>query len=225
VNVAVPPEVIFDRYIRNKIPHYQGKANLVLIEDRVTRDLLDDTQRTIKEVYAAQGGSIFVRGTRPALHFDYVNSSVVNAIAFQDEGCAFVGLTLALFNEVGQTCQLLVTSGLVTSIFRLETPTDHERHQLFTAFFAAQLQFIACHELGHHVHGHCSDDEQTMPIREEFSEDWRISGGLTDQARELDADGYAVHMILHNFVAGSPRLKLLELLGHQTDDTEDIALL
>ena len=226
VNVAVPPEIIFDRYIRNKrIPRYQGKANLLLIEDRATRDLLEETQRTINDVYAAQRGSILAAGTLPTLHFDYPDSGVVNAIAFQDEGCAFVGLTLPLFDEVGQTCQLLVTCDLVSDIFRQEIPTDHQRHQLFTAFFAAQLQFIACHELGHHVHGHCSDCEGSLLIWEEFAEGGSARGGLTDQAGELDADGYAVHMMLHNFVAGSPRPKLLELLGRRMDDTEDVAVL
>jgi hypothetical protein len=225
-DVAVPPEIIFDRYIRNKrIPRYQGKANLLLIEDPATRDLLEETQRTINDVYAAQRGSTLAPGTPPTLHFDYVDSGVVNAIAFQDEGCAFVGLTLPLFDEVGQTCQLLVTSDLVSAIFRQEKPTEHQRHQLFTAFFASQLQFIACHELGHHVHGHCSDCERSPLIWEEFAEGGSASGGLVDQAGELDADGYAVHMMLHNFVAGPPRPKLLELLGRRMDDTEDIALL
>ena len=89
--MADPPEVVFDRYLRNKIPlekrkSYRGKLDSALIDHQDTRDLLDETQRSINNAYAAQGARILTHGKPPTLHFDYINATVANAIAFQDEG-------------------------------------------------------------------------------------------------------------------------------------------
>lgn len=230
VPTDIPREVVLDRYLRNKISTeeravYEGKADLETIADEGTRGLLYTVQKAVNDAYESQRTRIIARGKHPILHFDYVRAAISNAIAFQDEDIAFVALTLPIVDEVGRTCELLATSDWVSSLFNRGRPTDDERRQLFTAFFAAQIQFVACQELGHHFHGHCSDDGQEARVREEFGRDSNPRGSLEDQAKELDADGFAVHMMLRNFVAGSPRSKFLELLGSLSGESEDTELL
>jgi hypothetical protein len=226
----VPAEVAFDRFFRNELPpemrgSYKGKQDLDAIADESTRLLLEEIQKSINNVYRAQRYRVVVRRSRPNLHFDYVRAEVVNAIAFEYEGFAFIGVTNPMFDEVGEICTLLVASESVSRIFRSGSLTKYQERQMFTAFFAILLQFVACHELGHHFHGHCAPDERSIVLWEEFADYETDRAGFRNQAKEVDADAFAVHMLLRNCISGASRSKFLELLGHPVNEVSDFPLL
>jgi len=224
----VPAEVVFDRYFRNELSAeerevYKGKQDLDTLPDESTRLLLVDIQQSINNVYQAQKNRT-AGGQSPNLHFDYVLADLANAIAFQHDGFAFVGVTMPMLDKVGGDCALLVAAVSVIGIFTTGDPTKHERRQLSTALFAILLQFVACHELGHHFHEHCATKEGSTVLWEEFAGYESDRAGVLNQTKELDADGFAVHMLLRNPVTGPSRSKFLELLG-QAGDANDSPLL
>jgi hypothetical protein len=66
-----------------------------------------------------------------------------------------------------------------------------------------ELQYISNHELGHMFHGHCAD-LRAGRYHAEFSVQSLLqeSIGMEGQAKELEADGYAVNLLLKNLLFG-----------------------
>jgi len=226
--LAPPPEAVFDRYFRNKLTReeqqdYRCKVDLDLIAHEPTRLLLEDVQVAINNAYAAQRFRIASKDYLRGVHFDYVLSSVANAVAFQDEGFAFVGFTIPMFDNIATVCKLLTDAPQIAGLFRPGEVTAQEQNQLFIAFLGLQHQFVACHELGHHFHGHSSAGATASATWQEFA-DKTGQGGFRAQAKERDADGFAAHMMLRNCIAGHPRGKFLELLGQPDDAPDDLLL-
>src|SRR5690242_14842530 len=98
---GVPPEVVFDRYFRSKLTsdereEYRGKVDLDAIQNESTRLVLHDVQDSINNAYAAQRFRIAGQDLLHGVHFDYAQSSVTNALAFEDEAYAFVGFTVPI---------------------------------------------------------------------------------------------------------------------------------
>lgn len=228
ISTGPPPEVVFDRHFRNKISLeeqkvYQRKVDLDLIEHEPTRLLLHDVQIAINKAYAAQRFRIASQEYLRGIHFDYIQSPIPNAIAFQDEGIAFVGFTIPMLDSIGAVCKLLADAPQIAGLFRPGEVTAHERNQLFTALFGLQQQFVACHELGHHFHGHTCGEAASAAPWQEFADN-SGQGNLRKQAGERDADGFAAHMMLRNCIAGVPRGKFLELLGQPERSPDDLLL-
>ena len=85
------------------------------------------------------------------------------------------------------------------------------------AAFRLQLFFVVLHEFTHVVHGHLTLASSDHGFSSEIL--IRGRGSLEHQAREADADGYAVYFTLASII-DSPhdRAHLLEVLG-QTQKT------
>jgi hypothetical protein len=158
-----------------------------------------------------------VDGAQPKLHFDLTDDNgEVNALAFTAEGWSMVGVTQSLFRTLqdvfATACQ---DREFVASFGDAATPLQPV--PLFTLLYLTAFQFVSDHELGHHVHGHLGrPTPSAKAVRKEFSV---ASGGshLSRHAEEVDADGYAVHMVLGNMLRGGPRSQAAQLLGRAED--------
>jgi len=218
--MSAPPEVVFDRYFRSNAISaeqrriYQGKLDLDQLQPGEA-GILEDFRKSINSMYDRQRSRVLAHGRHPNLHFDYVRSVDVNALAFRYEDYEFVGLTKALVDCVGSTCEALAGSPVAFHTLGLDAPDLQNRRQVLTLLFALQMQFIGCHELGHHFHGHCSEPDNPSALWEEFKSDVLLTteDKIDFQAREVDADGFGVEMVLRNLIAGQPRAMALELLS------------
>ncbi len=142
-------------------------------------------------------------------HFDYVESRVENALAFEYGGYQFIGITIPLIELILERCRNLTRSVGIANLLRLVAGRA-EQERVRGGLFMTQLVFVAAHEFGHYVWGHAAPDE--TGLWNEVAADGR-AGSLEDQARECLADAYAVYLTLDFLIDGEQRIQILELLG------------
>ena len=227
--MPAPPEVLLDRYLKSESrsrkdrANYKGKQDLALLEPS-WRSLLTTIQLAMNEALRLERANMSGHFAHPRFHFDYVDAMVPNAIAFQSDDFAFIGVTLPLIGTLWRVCTQLSQSTGVMQLFGLEVASTapgalQGRQDAFHAhLFSTQLNFIAAHEYTHHVHGH----DLQLDSGSEFCNE--ILGGtgcgrLEDQAKELDADGYATNFVLSHMIQDAERRKNgLTLLGRESVD-------
>lgn len=200
----VPYEVIFHRYFSRLPKHlrdvYRGRLNLDKFEIPELANAFGGIQKEINSRWTHHAPRILAPSGEVKLHFDYIDGDDVNAITFGDDGISFVGITGKMLVHIARTSEAMWRLNLLSELLGVELSRD-VRDFLFQAVLLFQLQFLSSHELGHLFHGHADHNA----FREEFSSAIKIpsqnGGNLRAQAREVEADGYAVHSILDNFVA------------------------
>ncbi len=134
------------------------------------------------------------------IHMDYIASSMVNAFAFYFEDWYFIGITDGMLEVFAKSC---------TALWRLEPlaeflgidPAREKRDSVFQSVLLLELQYISNHELGHMFHGHCAGLREGR-YRAEFDVATLVANsvGMEGQARELEADGYAINLLLKNLL-------------------------
>lgn len=212
------PEVAFHRYFQRRLSRpqrqvFRGKADLFKLHE--------GDAKALSEIQSLVNQSLALAG--PNYHFDYVDSDEVQAMAFAYGGYAFVGATMALIRNLFSVCLKLATSDEVVAALGL---TGHAAAPDFLVGISArvQLTFIAAHEFAHHSHGEVPEGAEEFRL-DEFGPD---SGrGLTQQAHEVAADGYAIYLVLDSVLVREYREFALEELGlaTATPDEQDRALL
>jgi len=214
ITSPIPPEVLFHRFFqedRNRPSdraNYRGKQDLETLEAPV-RTLLSGIQQSLNGALQAERTDISEHRAHPPFHFDYFESPVPNALAFQYSGYSFIGVTMELVHELWDCCIRLSTSGLVTNTLGHGVDGVHYE-PLHVVLFQTQLKFVVVHEYTHHVHGHLLQAAEDSIFAAE------ILGGAgceERQALELDADGYAVFYVLEDLLNGDGRLRAVRLLG------------
>ena len=140
----------------------------------------------------------------------------MNAFAFMDEGIAFIALTDRIIERLIHISSKMWRLNLLGDILRIQTTTE-ARNYIAAALLPIQIQILSSHELGHFFHGHCADSPG-LSLRAEINLDSdhpRLRGAsrLRNQAMEVEADGYAVHMILKNLIQGEMGENLYKLFG------------
>jgi hypothetical protein len=155
----------------------------------------EEARRLINAAWVENAPRIIAPDGPTTLHLDYINSSSINATTFGYGGTYFVGLTGAMLEHFAKTCSVLWRMYEVSELLELKQ-TDEPNDALFQALLLTQLQFISSHEVGHLFHGHA----QRNAFRTEYRQKMRSSteDRTKHQAREVDADGYAVHLLLNN---------------------------
>jgi len=173
----------------------RGRLDLVNFAIPELAQVFEGARCLINSAWAANACRIIAPDGSVALHLDYINSSVVTAITFGYEGTYFVGLTGAMLEHLARTSSSLWRLGEVGELLDLE-PTNETEEPLFQALLLTQLQFISSHEVGHLFHGH----QQRNAFRTEYRQMMRscTEDKTKDQAREVEADAYAVHLLLNN---------------------------
>jgi hypothetical protein len=209
--MTLPPEVLFHRYFQELGPlergKYRGKHDLKGLEPFAP--LLVGIQEALNEGLNEEHEAPQHINCRP-FYFDYVDSTVQNARAFRYGGYSFVGITIPLVYGLWNSCHLLSRSQLIAAALcvRLE---GEERDGLRTVLFRTMLSFLVLHEYTHHVHGHL-DPRGSEPVFLDEILDFDQPGDLEQQALEVDADGYAVYLVLNNLILGSARSSALIFL-------------
>jgi len=216
--VLLPPEVLLDRFFKSDLRSqkdrdiYRGKQDLDALEPGL-RSLLADFQVALNEALRNQG-NVFAKGRYPNFHFDYVDATIGNALAFEHEGYAFIVVTMPLIKVLWHTCARLCRSAEAMEILRV-VATDELREATFAVLFATQLNFVVAHEFAHHDRGHFPERDSATDLWNEIPAEGTV-GSLEQQAREVDADGWAVYLVLTHLMIGERRESARGLLRLQT---------
>lgn len=201
---SLPPEVVFHRYL-TRLPAYRrevyrGRSDLSKFPKQELVPVFEAIKDEINALWREHAARIQSPDGEVRLHLDYIDSNDVNAITFYDEGIHFVGITEEMLLHFTRACEALWRLNSIGDLLLIKTD-DEARDFLFQAILLIQLQYIAYHELGHLFHGHVD----STALSEEFSPaaagDLPMSQKLWDQAHEVEADGYAVHLLLNNLVS------------------------
>src|SRR5260370_34410902 len=131
---------------------------------------------------------------------DYIASSEVNSFALRFEDWYFIGITEGMLELFAKSCADLWRLNPLGDLLGVELTND-KRDLIFQFVLLLELQYISNHELGHMFHGHCADLSAGR-YRAEFSVQSLLaeSLGMEGQAMELEADGYAVNLLLKNLL-------------------------
>ena len=221
--MTAPPEVLFDRFFRNR-QHlldegYRGKADL----DRLTEtsfpiSLLFDLQSMMNTALLVENTNIPGHVDHDPFHFDYLSADEPNAIAFCADGHSFIGITIQLVDQLWAAGTRLSESPQLQALLQMQL-TDEQvadmtaSQRMQVVLFRLQFFFVALHEFSHVVHGHVRRGEESSFASEILP---RPGGRVEDQAEESDADGYAIYFLLTNVFDGSEeRNHLLRVLGKE----------
>jgi hypothetical protein len=227
--MVLSPEVLFHRFFQsNQLSlvdreKYRGKQDLDRLEPKL-RSLLTNVQNALNEALC-QRGNVFARGCLSNFHFDYVDAEVPNALAFEYEEYAFIGVTMPLIKVLVHTCNQLSRSAKVMEVLRT-VATEQQREATLAELFTTQLTFVVSHEFAHHDRGHRLRGDSATDFWDEILAGV-AEGSLEEQAREVEADGWAVYLVLTNLMTSERREGVRGLLGHRgiSDDSVDEILL
>lgn len=153
----------------------------------------------------------------PPFHFDYleVNDGTKNAHAFQHEAFSFIVVTMPLVQLLWDLSLRLSDSPPVLQLLGIDYGLVR-KEAVHALLFQFQLTFLVSHEYTHHVHRHCDGYEDGMAGEWTEFQQVGTSGGMECQAQELDADAYAIYLVLANFVRGGGRSGALVQIEKQS---------
>ena len=125
-----------------------------------------------------------------------------NAVSFVREGYAFLVLSMPIVHRIFEICQEVGLTPTIYELLAVSPSTVKDKANLIAMLAVVQLQFIALHELGHHVHGHCHDEDQRSEPVQEFGDKnaHSTTGNLHNQAMEVEADCYAAVLMLEGIL-------------------------
>lgn len=202
-------EVLFHRYFSTLTEpdknRYKGRLDLDAFEPNELRTAFEQIRAEINSRFVENSQRIMGPSGAVSVYMDYIDSDVINALAFHFQGVYFVGITRRMLRQFVEICSALWRLEPLADLLGIEL-NQGQRDFLFQTLLLLQIQFIADHELGHMFHGHC----ETLAIGnfyEEFGAELSTissnSESLRDQAYEVEADGYAVEMMLTNLMNGT----------------------
>ena len=220
--MSIPRDVLFHRYFqRPEISPtdrqaYKGKKDLDTLHPSF-RPLLARIQEVLNEALSNEKKNVPEHVSHPPFYFDYVDSTVANALAFRFEGHSFIGITMPLVEMLWETCVRLSMSDVVGSLL-LAVPVKPEHYEaLHAVLFYTQLTFVVTHEFTHHVHGHVLKSALDSTFSNEIV-DCHDHGNLGAQALEIDADGYATYHVLAHLIEGERRSQAVGLLKREQEN-------
>jgi hypothetical protein len=169
-------------------------------EVRILAKAFTDIKAEINQRFVTNAFDIVAPTGAVQIHMDYIASSGVNAFAFQFEDWYFIGITEGMLELFAKSCSDLWRLNPLGDLLGIELTND-KRNWIFGFVLLLELQFISNHELGHMFHGHCAD-LNVGHYRAEFSVQSLLaeSLGMEGQAKELEADGYVVNLLLKNLL-------------------------
>jgi hypothetical protein len=109
---------------------------------------------------------------------------------------------MPIVSRIFDICQEVGLTPTIYELLGLSPSTTKDKANLMAMLSVVQLQFIALHELGHHVHGHCHDEDQRSEPVQEFGDEnaQNTAGNLHKQAMEVEADCYAAMLMLEEIL-------------------------
>jgi hypothetical protein len=212
------PEISFHRYFRTLTnpEHraiYSGKADLNLLEPKL-RSLLLTLQQSYNSALKERG-NVFERGACSEFHLDYVDATIVSAFSFEYEGRAFLALSIPLIAGVWHSSGQLCQSSAVMDYFRAGNGID--LREVLTIFSLGQISFLVSHEFAHHDRGHFSSRLEAGELANDLETNDNY-GSMAEQAKEIDADGWAVMMNVDQWFTGAGRASILKAFRQEQDE-------
>jgi hypothetical protein len=222
------PDIEFHRFFNREnlkeeeYKRHPAKLDLDKIDPNLAQHLAA-IKKLINDMFAVNTNSIQTPFGPVALHLDYIAKPLppiirfANAISFTDGEFFYVGVTIDMVELLNTICGSLAQSLKTIEVLGLKAENSAQRDVLLACLFLVQIQFIIDHEIGHHFHGH-STKRGPMSFNSEFTCEppSEIEEYMKNQGREVDADGYAIHMMAGNFYQQNPAAKLIEQLGPST---------
>lgn len=226
------PEIEFHRFFNSgeltekERQRHPGKLDLDKIDPNLARHLTT-IKALINEMLTRNSPMIQTRFGPANLHLDYIDKPqpplirFPNAVSFRYSGFDFVGLTYDLVDLMNFICGSLARHFATASLLGIKADSPDQRDNLLAVLFLIQIQFAIDHELGHHFHGHTAGNSETEFFSEYLCSDSCDDGEhLEDQAREVEADGYAVHMMAKNLFANGGN-DCFRILGFTTLSSDE----
>jgi hypothetical protein len=210
----LPIEVVFDRALRECKTRYSGRQDPEKL-DPPYRQLACDLRDHMNRVYETQFDRVEGSGAR-VLYFDFIDSSSTNAIAFRRDEYAFIGVTAGFLNRANEVCYAICHDPTAIPALGLSPSDEAYAVRIFTVLFSILLQFVAAHELGHHFHGHVGyASVQGRSVLEEMADPNAPGETRAENCHvaEIEADGYAVKVVLTNASQNGPKIAIASLLG------------
>jgi len=188
--------------IRNEFPGPLGKIDFT---DSVLGEAIEGIRDAINGKYAENISRIQTPQGQIQIYMDYVKSDHDNAFSTFGGGIAFIGLTTTFIKRIIQISSQLWRLDLLSDILKIQLDRDTRNHIAATSI-PILIQIASNHELGHLFHGHCGEPAAPR-LKAENSDRLNVQGvdqsrKMRGQAMEVEADGYAVHLMLTNFFNG-----------------------
>lgn len=231
ISVDQYPDILFHRFFQSSqiSPKdrllFKGKQNLDVLESSSRsllikiQDVLNDSLRDIVNTFA--------KGKCRKFHFDYIeDTGIPNAMAFEYEGYAFIGITMNLIQKLWQNSNDLSQSKGAATILQ-NTISKQQQELILIELFSIQISFIVLHEFAHHDLGHSA-------LRNMASDFWNEiipeneNCTLENQAREINADAWATYLVLDHLMRSERRKNALINLWYKNtkdSDSADVILL
>ena len=141
------------------------------------RHILEELREHINQLWATESVRLHRLGGHPKLHMDFIDTRhcgagdlrdrrISAALAFENEGTSFVGVTRDLLDNVAVYSSRAAESQRIRDGFHLRPDQELPTKGLVASLFTAQAVFVTSHELGHHVHGHIIRDYGNKPYSE-----------------------------------------------------------
>jgi hypothetical protein len=227
--LATPPAVCFHRFfqcryqppVRPEDPDsrlYRGRLDLSRLGDPTLESLLLGIQTSFNDALRDEKQNVAEHVPHPPFHFDFIDSDIPNALAFQYGGYSFIGVTAPLIYMVWDVCLRLSSSGIIKTLLGVKVATS-DGDPLHVVLFRTLLNFVVSHEYTHHVHGHVRADTVDAVLSNEVLDEGE-RGSLDQQTLEADADGYAVFQVLANLIDGAERAYATKLLNLSNESTQ-----
>jgi hypothetical protein len=212
--VLSPKQLAFDaavKAMRNAL--YRGVADLEFLSTTLDDDALVFSLFSIRDILNSalqvEGQHIIGDAPHAPFYLDYIDSDASAALAFKDADNSFIGITIPFVLELWEAMRRVVKSDALVA--RIGVPEGHDRIAVQRALFFMLLGFVIAHEVTHHTHGHW------IPVRRSER------NLLPQQARELDADGWATALTLNTYLLEKGRALALESLNleHEPESVQD----
>lgn len=234
----IEPDIAFHRRLQR--PDVQaelrnsGKQPLEDLDKELAQDM-KSVQDHLNAGFALNAGRVWADGQHPIVYCDFIKPSeqrkeLIGAYAFSDSEHYFIGLTTPLVIRLSECSGYLAESPYVRNLFRVPFGDDVIKDQvratiLYRLFFGHQLNFVVCHELGHHFFGHTMSEENGFCKEFALDSQRQSSAALTSHAYEIQADDYASEFMLTALFETDVRENSLKLLGRLSSDLQGRELL
>ena len=215
----LPIEVVFDRALRECKTRYSGRQDPEKL-DLPYRQLACDLRDHVNKVYETQFDRVEGSGAR-VLYFDFIDSASTNAIAFRLDEYVFIAVTAGFLSRGNEICYAICHDPTAIRALGLSPSDEAYAARIFTVLFSILLQFVVAHELGHHFHGHVGYAAvQGRSTLEEMADTDAPGENRVENSHvaEIEADGYAVKVVLTNTSQNGPKIAIASLLGCSLSD-------
>jgi hypothetical protein len=215
---TMDPEIVFHRGIQRANSKYRGKQDFDRLPEAM-RSQVQEVHKQINEDFQMSRLSVLTPTGHPNLYFDFAECAENNAIAFNSEGWAMIGITTGLLTGTHRVMERLSNDNAMLQYLGFEA-IDENRSLARDLLHSMLFRFIATHEFGHHYGGHIgpASSSGAFQMREEVGPT-PVGDRTEDHVLELEADAFAVDRMVRPILRSGKIHRWIA--GQMFDTTED----